>query len=100
MASRRERHLSFMNPGAAPMNMRLAVKSRWLFACTLGTACCLEATDSKSDKSDNAATSAVDAMRGQKAGQIRDDNCLTMKLVWCPPVYPYLHTPSVCSPCS
>src|SRR5262249_34851782 len=32
-----------------------------------------------------AATKAPDPMQGDEAGQVRDDNGLKMKLVWCPP---------------
>ena len=67
------------------MNMRLAVKSPRLFVCILAAACCLPATESKPDEPDKAATTAVDPMLGKKAGEVRDDNGLKMKLVWCPP---------------
>jgi formylglycine-generating enzyme required for sulfatase activity len=67
------------------MNLRLAVKSIRLFVCILVTACCLPATESKPKEADKATTPASDSMPGKAAGQVRDDNGLKMKLVWCPP---------------
>ncbi len=45
----------------------------------------LAAAKSKTGEPQIAATPAVDAMRGKEPGEVRDDNGLKMKLVWCPP---------------
>jgi len=60
------------------------MKSPELFAWLLGVACCLCATESKSHGAENAALPAADSMIGDEPGQVRDDNDLKMKLVWCP----------------
>lgn len=67
------------------MNMHLDPASPRLFACILAAACCLPAIESISDETDKAAPAAADPMNGKEPGQVRDDNCLKMKLVWCPP---------------
>lgn len=68
------------------MNMRLAVKSLKLFVCILAAACCLPAPKSKSDEpGKDTKPAAVDSTVGNEPGQVRDDNGLKMKLVWCPP---------------
>ena len=43
------------------------------------------ATGLRSDEPDRAAVATADRMRGTEPGQVRDDNGLKMKLVWCPP---------------
>ncbi|MGQ0636586.1 MAG: formylglycine-generating enzyme family protein [Planctomycetaceae bacterium] len=55
----------------------------WLLVLAGITAVCISAAASADDtaKTDKAA----DPMRGTKAGQVRDDNGLKMKLAWCPP---------------
>jgi formylglycine-generating enzyme required for sulfatase activity len=59
---------------------------RKMLVCILAAAVCfLSGAESKSDDPDNAAPATADPMLGKKAGQMRDDNRLTMKLVWCPP---------------
>jgi formylglycine-generating enzyme required for sulfatase activity len=75
----------FQNPGAAPMTMCVPVKSARLFVCIHAVAFCLLATESKPDELDRAAPPAADSMVGKEAGQVRDDNGLKMKLVWCRP---------------
>jgi formylglycine-generating enzyme required for sulfatase activity len=45
----------------------------------------LPLTQGKSDELAKAPTVAADPMRGKEAGQVRDDNGLKLKLVWCPP---------------
>jgi formylglycine-generating enzyme required for sulfatase activity len=67
------------------MPARLAVKSARLFVCTLAAACCLPATESKPDEPDKAEKPAAESMIGKIPGEVRDDNGLNMKLVWCPP---------------
>jgi len=65
--------------------MRLALTSFTLFACVLAVVCWLPATESKSDEPGNTGSPPADPMVGEKSGQVRDDNGLKMKLVWCPP---------------
>ncbi len=67
------------------MNVRLAVKSPKLFACILAASCWLPATESNSDELAKGEKPTADAMRGKKAGEVRDANALKLKLVWCPP---------------
>jgi len=45
----------------------------------------LPPTPAKPDEPGQAPTAAADPMRGKAAGDVRDDNGLKMKLVWCPP---------------
>lgn len=66
------------------MNVRLTVKSPWLFAFIMAAVCFLSPTESKADKQDKAKKATADPMVGKEAGQVRDDNGLKMKLVWCP----------------
>lgn len=66
------------------MQMRLAVKSGRLFACILAVACCLPALYLKAYEPDKDVSPAADPMRGNAPGEVRDDNCLKMKLIWCP----------------
>lgn len=63
------------------MPIRLAFESCNL-VCVLAVACCLPTAESKADDTPPA---AADAMIGKAAGQVRGDNGLKMKLVWCPP---------------
>src|SRR5437870_4642285 len=42
-------------------------------------------TVSRADEPAKAEKPAADPMLGKEAGQVRDDNGLKMKLVWCPP---------------
>ena len=44
----------------------------------------LPITQAGSDKPKNAQTAAASPMQGQGAGQVRDDNSLRTKIVWCP----------------
>jgi formylglycine-generating enzyme required for sulfatase activity len=67
------------------MNLRLAVNSPRLFVGLLALACGLSATESKPGGPEKAAKPAADSMLGKEPGQVRDDNRLKMKLVWCPP---------------
>jgi formylglycine-generating enzyme required for sulfatase activity len=55
-----------------------------MLMCILAAACCLSATESKPGEREQATPTAVDSMLGKKAGQVRDDNGLNMKFVWCP----------------
>lgn len=54
------------------------------FRCILAAACSLLAAASKPDEPNDAKTPTADSMVGEMAGEVRDDNCLQMKLVWCP----------------
>jgi formylglycine-generating enzyme required for sulfatase activity len=67
------------------MSVRLIVKSPWLFVCGLPGIFGLPMTESNADEPDKLATHAEDPMRGKRLGQVRDDNALKLKLVWCPP---------------
>jgi sulfatase modifying factor 1 len=61
------------------------VKLPTLVVPFLAFAWCLPATESKTDEAAKAEKPAADSMIGKKAGEIRGDNDLEMKLVWCPP---------------
>lgn len=67
------------------MDVRLAANSRRLFVCIFVAAAWLPTAESKSGEPDQAASVAADSMIGKGPGQVRDDNGLKMKLVWCPP---------------
>src|SRR5258708_16355209 len=62
------------------MNARFAVLISLAAASSL-----LTVTSSRSDEPAKAEKSAADPMLGKKLGQVREDNGLKMKLVWCPP---------------
>jgi formylglycine-generating enzyme required for sulfatase activity len=79
------RTAGFQKTGAAPMHMRLAVKSARLVVCLLAAVACLRSSESNSDEPDKTAPPVADSMLGKKAGEVRGDNGLKMKLVWCPP---------------
>jgi formylglycine-generating enzyme required for sulfatase activity len=63
------------------------MKSTFLTVCVITAVVIsiLRMTHANSDELDQARTPAADRMVGQEAGQVRDDNGLTMKFVWCPP---------------
>ncbi len=63
------------------------MKSIWLTICVFTTVAslCLCLTRANSDEPGKTPAPAADAMIGKEAGQVRDDNGLKMKLVWCPP---------------
>jgi formylglycine-generating enzyme required for sulfatase activity len=67
------------------MKLHLAVKSPRPFFCVLAVGLFLLATKSKTEEPTRDTTSAADRMLGKDAGQVRDDNGLKLKLVWCPP---------------
>jgi formylglycine-generating enzyme required for sulfatase activity len=54
-------------------------------ACVVVTITFIGAPHAIPDEPANAPTVAADPMRGKDAGEVRDDNDLKMKLVWCPP---------------
>jgi formylglycine-generating enzyme required for sulfatase activity len=66
------------------MTASLVVKALRLFVCILVAVACLPVSESKPDEPNKAEKPAADSMLGKKAGEIRDDNGLKMKLVWCP----------------
>lgn len=76
--------MRILNPGAAPIFTHLTTQFPKLFFCVLAAACGLSATASKSGEPETAAPAAADLMLGKEPGQVRDDNGLKMKLVWCP----------------
>src|SRR4029077_9785927 len=60
--------------------------SRHLALFTLLTvAACLPAAWSPADEPAKVEKPAADSMLGNDAGDVRDDNGLKMKMVWCPP---------------
>ena len=61
------------------------MKSTWLAVFVVAGIVFLPLTQTNSDERDKAPTPAADAMLGKEPGQVRDDNDLKMKLVWCPP---------------
>ena len=61
------------------------MKPHWLSVCIVAAIALLGTTEPKSDEPGNAPASAADPMSGKKPGDVRDDNGLKMKLVWCPP---------------
>jgi formylglycine-generating enzyme required for sulfatase activity len=61
------------------------VKSSELLVCIFSAVCCLPAAESKPDEPEKPVPTTVDPMLGKKAGEVRDDNGLKMKLVWCSP---------------
>jgi sulfatase modifying factor 1 len=61
------------------------MKSPWLAVFVVPAIAFLSLAQANSDKLDKAPPSAADPMTGNKPGQVRDDNGLKMKLVWCPP---------------
>lgn len=67
-------------PGVAQLNSRIATRYASLFVCMVVAACGRAPTQSKPG-----GPSTVHSMIGTEPGTERDDNGLTMKLVWCPP---------------
>ena len=61
------------------------MKSTWLTVCVVAAVAFLCLTQAKPDEPGKAPTPAADPMRGKEPGEVRDDNGLKMKLVWCPP---------------
>jgi len=61
------------------------MKSLSLTLCVIATVVLLWTPQAVSDEPNTAQTPAADHMRGKEPGDVRDDNGLKMKLVWCPP---------------
>jgi hypothetical protein len=65
-------------------NLDLSMKAIWLtlfVVAALGPLCLSQAQPDEPDKTPAA---AADARHGKEPGEVRDDNCLKTKLVWCP----------------
>ena len=63
----------------------LPMKSLWLVVFVVAAIASLRMPQANSDEPDRVPASASDTMNGKEPGQVRDDNDLKMKLVWCPP---------------
>ena len=62
------------------------MKSTWVAVFVIAAVAFLRiAHVVNSDEPDKAPTPAANPMNGKEPGQVRDDNVLKMKLVWCPP---------------
>ena len=61
------------------------MKSPWVAVCLVAAFAFLWMAETKSDEPAKAPTPAADPMRGKAPGDVRDDNALKIKLVWCPP---------------
>jgi formylglycine-generating enzyme required for sulfatase activity len=61
------------------------MKSPWLAVFVVAAIAFLPLTQANSGEPDKSPTSAADQMIGKQPGQVRDDNGLKMKFVWCPP---------------
>jgi sulfatase modifying factor 1 len=72
-------------PGAAVMGVHRLLECPRLFVVILAVAGVLPLLDLRADEPDRGAAPASDSMLGKEVGQVRNDNRLKMKLVWCPP---------------
>ena len=61
------------------------MKSPWLTVCVVASVVFLPMAKAKLDEPAKSPSPAADPMRGKEAGEVRDDNGLKMKVVWCPP---------------
>ena len=61
------------------------MKCPWLTVCVVAAVAFLFVSQAKPDEPKKTATPTVDSMRGNDAGEVRDDNGLKLKVVWCPP---------------
>ncbi len=61
------------------------MKSAWLSVYVLAAVASLCAAQAKPEEPTKAPAPAADPMRGKAPGDVRDDNGLKLKLVWCPP---------------
>ncbi len=62
------------------------MKFPWFIVCIVAAVTVLvDGRVLKSDEPDKPVPSAADPMRGKTPGEVRDDNGLKLKLVWCPP---------------
>jgi formylglycine-generating enzyme required for sulfatase activity len=70
------------------------MKSPRIVVCGIAVLVFLLATKSQSADPEKPAKPAADAMIGKEAGQVRDDNGLKMKLIWCLPAKFTMGSPS------
>jgi formylglycine-generating enzyme required for sulfatase activity len=61
------------------------MKSPWLTVCVVAAVAFLWMSEAQPDEPGKAAPPFADSMRGKAPGEVRDDNGLKMKLVWCSP---------------
>src|SRR5579862_8743711 len=61
------------------------MKFIWLAVIVFAVVAILPMTQAKPDEPGKASPPSVDPMRGKAPGEVRDDNELKLKLVWCPP---------------
>src|SRR5436190_15006114 len=61
------------------------MKCIWLTTFVITAICSLCISQASPRETGHGATATADPVRGKQPGQIRDDNGLKMKLVWCPP---------------
>ncbi len=61
------------------------MKSPWLAVGVVAAVAFLRMPQANPDEPEKAPTPAADPMRGKAPGEVRDDNGLKLKLVWCPP---------------
>ncbi|HEY3963196.1 MAG TPA: formylglycine-generating enzyme family protein [Planctomycetaceae bacterium] len=67
------------------MRLRHTLKAARSLVCIMAAAGCLPTTESNADERHNFKKPAADSMRGKVPGEMRDDNGVKMKVVWCPP---------------
>ena len=61
------------------------MKSTWLTVCVVAAAAFLPLTHAKPDEPGTAPAPVANPLLGKESGEVRDDNGLKLKLVWCPP---------------
>jgi formylglycine-generating enzyme required for sulfatase activity len=61
------------------------MKSPWLTVCVVAVVAFLWMSEAQTDEPGKAPPPSADPMRGKAPGEVRDDNGLKMKLVWCSP---------------
>jgi formylglycine-generating enzyme required for sulfatase activity len=66
-------------------DIAIRMKSPRITVCSVAVAAWLAMTEARPDDAGSAPSRAADPMRGKDPGEVRDDNGLQLKLVWCPP---------------
>jgi len=61
------------------------LNSSWLTACVVAPVAFLWISEGSADEPREVSPRTADPMRGKDPGEVRDDNGLKLKLVWCPP---------------
>ena len=61
------------------------MKSAWLALCLVAVVTVVLLAQARPDEPSIKRAATADPMRGKEPGEVRDDNGLKMKLVWCPP---------------